>query len=449
MPAPNQPMSTGADNHADLRSDLSILNDESGDEVLDPKDSEVDSDIDPNDLSDLEDDKDDKVDPDSKDDDKEDEDEEEEVVEDPDKKDDEDPEKKLEVVGGHTRPTIKQIKGKYPNFFKDFPDMRHMLFREGEYSTLFPTVDDAKDASAKAGDFERFSELLTSGKQEDFGSFLKGISEAGDEQITSMAANFLPALYGQSQDLYYRVTSPIAEAFIRNAHKAGVKNNNENLINAALQLANWAFEDTAYATGEKRSPPIVPAKEEGKKDEKYEQEKKDFYASKFNDTRSFINTSAESRLTTEIKKGLDPARVFNGFTTAAMLKEIMAEVGQALESDASHMKTMNSLWKQATKAGFAGNWKDRILTTYLSRARAVMPAIRNKVRAKALEGQEQINGDLEQRAGKSAQRKEVGGSGSSGSRQGARSSRPPDAKSIDWGKTSDMDLLNDKITLRK
>lgn len=448
MPAPNQPMSTGADNQADLRSDLAILNDESGDKTPEPKGGEEVAD--PEDLSILEDEETDPDAPESEEESPEGEEEEEEPTEDPDKKDDEeDPSKKLEVVGGHTRPTIKQIKGKYPNFFKDFPDMRHMLFREGEYSTLFPTVDDAKDASAKAGDFERFSELLTSGKEEDFGAFLKGISEVGDEQITSMAANFLPALWGQNQKLYYQVTSPIAEAFIRNAHKAGIKAGNDNLINAALQIANWAFEDVGYATGEKRSPPILKAKADGPKDEKYEQEKKDFYASKYNETRGFINTSAESRLTTEIKKGLDPGGVFNGFTTSAMMKEIMVEVGQALEGDASHMRTMNSLWKQATKAGFAGNWKDRILTTYLSRARAVMPAIRAKVRAKALEGQEKTNGDLEQRAGKSAQRKEVGGSGSSGSRQGTRSTRPPDAKNIDWSKTSDMDLLNDKITLRK
>ena len=29
----------------------------------------------------------------------------------------------------HARPTVRQITSKYPTFFKEFPDMRHMLFR--------------------------------------------------------------------------------------------------------------------------------------------------------------------------------------------------------------------------------------------------------------------------------------------------------------------------------
>ena len=41
----------------------------------------------------------------------------------------------------YDRPTVKQIKDKYPDFFKSFPQLRDMYFRESEFSKVFPTID--------------------------------------------------------------------------------------------------------------------------------------------------------------------------------------------------------------------------------------------------------------------------------------------------------------------
>src|SRR5437660_282354 len=52
-----------------------------------------------------------------------------------------------EGEGGEvTLPQFKEITKKYPNFFKDFPNLRHAFFREKEYSEIFSTVDEAKEA---------------------------------------------------------------------------------------------------------------------------------------------------------------------------------------------------------------------------------------------------------------------------------------------------------------
>src|SRR6266404_1233667 len=44
------------------------------------------------------------------------------------------------------RPTLKAIKEKYPNLFKDFPQLRDGYFRELQYTAIFPTIEDAKEA---------------------------------------------------------------------------------------------------------------------------------------------------------------------------------------------------------------------------------------------------------------------------------------------------------------
>ena len=363
---------------------------------------------------------------------------EEEEEEEP-KEEEEEPEP---VASLHPRPTVRDITGKYPNFFKDFPDMKHVLFREGQYATVFPTVEDAKDAAEKAGTFDNFSNMITSGKPQDFTEFLKGVE--GVNGLTSMAANFLPALFNVNKDMYYNVTGPIAESLLRNAFKVASQGGNENLKNAALHLAQWAFGDAAYATGEKSTPPLKV--EEAPKDEKYETEKKEFFQQKYTDTKSYVDTQAVSRLTSEIKKGLDPNNAFTPFTQGLLAKQVFDEIGAILEADTQHMAMMKSMWKQAEKAGFAGPWKDRILSTYLSRARQLMPAIRTKIRNAALNQERSSSERTEKIAKKSTERREVQGSQNTSAKTGPQRVNAGD---VDWSKTSDLDFINDRITYKK
>jgi hypothetical protein len=344
------------------------------------------------------------------------------------------------VEGRHARPTVRQITTKYPSFFKEFPDMRHMLFREGEYSRIFPTVEDAKSASEDAQNFQHFASLVSSGKPDDFVSFLGGVKES--KGLESMAANFLPALYKQDQNLYYRVTSPIGELLVRNAYMAATQAGNENLKNAALHLAQWAFGDLDYATGAKRSEEFKP--EVKAKDPDLERERAEFYQTKYNDARGYVQTQSQNRLVGEIRKGLDPNNTLTPTMQNLLVKEILNEIGVMLEADQRHMAMMNSLWKQAHRAGFAGEWKDRILSTYLSRARQIMPAIRSNVRDGAFRAEEKESERKMELAQKSSERKEIPGSG-----RGSGNGKVLNAQNIDWSKTTDLDVLNDRITYKK
>jgi hypothetical protein len=343
----------------------------------------------------------------------------------------------------HARPTVRDITSKYPNFFKEFPDMRHVLFREGEYAKVFPTVDDARSAADAAESFNNFAELLNSGKAEDFQQFLGGIKEEG--ALDKMAANFLPSLYELDQKTYFKITSPIGEALVRNAYATASQSGNENLKNAALHLAQWAFGDQKFATGERKSEPFKV--EEKKVDPEFEAERQKFYQDRYNDARQYVTGTSHSRLSAEIRKGLDPNGVFSDGLRTLLVKEVISEIGKSLEADERHMGVMNSLWKNAHKAGFSGDWKDRILSAYLSRARQLMPAIRTKIREAAMTSEERKAGQREQRAERSSDRREV--RGTKESHGPAKGGRPPAASQVDWSKTSDLDFLNDKVTLRK
>ena len=42
---------------------------------------------------------------------------------------------------------FSEVTKKYPNLFKDFPNLRHIFYHEREYRELFPTVDAAREAA--------------------------------------------------------------------------------------------------------------------------------------------------------------------------------------------------------------------------------------------------------------------------------------------------------------
>src|SRR4051812_28449403 len=59
-------------------------------------------------------------------------------------------ENKEDIEGTRLRPSIKQIIAKVPEaekVFKAFPQLRDAYYREAKFSAIYPTIEDAQDAS--------------------------------------------------------------------------------------------------------------------------------------------------------------------------------------------------------------------------------------------------------------------------------------------------------------
>src|SRR5947208_1522669 len=112
------------------------------------------------------------------------------------------------------RPTYKEITAKYPNLFKDFPDLREAMGREREYTELFDTVDAAKEAKEQVEDFSYLRELVESGSPDKTEEFLAAVKEGGEENLINFAGSFLPALHRAAPDTYIQVTSAISSRIL-------------------------------------------------------------------------------------------------------------------------------------------------------------------------------------------------------------------------------------------
>jgi len=359
-------------------------------------------------------------------------DEEEEEEEDKDEDEDEEEEEKEKKKDlPFSRPTLRDIKTKYPDLFKDFPSLRDSFFREQEYSRLFATVEDAKEAFE---DSEAFSTLHDSVMNGDSKPLMDSIAGSDKDALVKFATSFLPILYERDTALYSKTVTPLMENVARSMYKKGINMSDEDVSNAALQLSMFLFDTPDVATGKTTVVEDQPTK----RDSKLDAERTAFEAQKFQTFRSDVISDIDRGVDELISDNIDPDNVLNKFTLKKVVEEVRTRVGDLLEKDESHMVVMNSRWTRAQREGFKKDSGSKIVSAYLARAKSLIPRIRNKVVEEAIGHTSSKNGrDQDKR-----QRREVRVGG-------VPSKSRVSARDIDWSNTSDLDILEGNIKTRR
>lgn len=340
------------------------------------------------------------------------------------------------------RPTIAQIKAISPDIFKKLPGLRDMYFREQEFSKLFPTVGDAKTAYSAVEEYHKIRVAADSGDAE----ALLGSLENKD--IPKLATKLLPALYKADKDAHWDAIAPVLEGVARQFFTHGKKSNNENVMNAALFLSDFLFGDIGIAKGEKTLSKQEPESAESKRLSDREKELNNRELKTFDDSVRSEGSRELKALILERGKGnklkIDPEGVLTPFMKDTITEKIMIEVNTKMMTDQAHMRFMDSLWEKAKRDGYQGDWKAKIVSAFLARAKTLVPAIRAKLVSEALGTSQEHNEKKRETLDIVKSRREPGNGASSNGRQ-----RAVTAKQIDWGKSSDLDVLNDRQVLKK
>lgn len=353
----------------------------------------------------------------------------EEVDEDKDKDDKE--EETDEDLSLLSRPSIKEIKAKYPNLFKDFPDLRHMYFREQQYNQLFPTIDDAKVAAQRNEILGGFEDAIF--ERGNSAELLNALAE--NNKLEPFLDNFLPTLLKGSPEDYIRITTPVLKQVLRSMKKEAESAGNKNLTNSIWHISNHLFDSDGEipADAKKETPKVDPEK-------LALQERLDNIArSTEQDFARATLLRGKDKLEEIIAKNIDPKGVLTDFTKKAVIKETYETVMNKLKEDPKHRQLMGQLWKAAKKGNFTGEHRASLVNAFLARARTLVPEIRAKLRSEAL-GKKSVK--TETTATKKKTHVPAGGSG-------GKVSGKVDTRKIDWRNTSDKDIFSDRVTLRK
>lgn len=264
----------------------------------------------------------------------------------------------------------QQIKARDPKLLKDIPDLKHILFRDREITQLFPTVDDAREAAEGYQVFQQFQDDIASG---DSSKLVAALAETNKESLEAFAGGFLTTLEKQSKDLYLETLYPEFKKLFR----AAARSNDENLKNSAMHLHNFVFGDVELSA----EVGLKSKKADPKEDELTKREQA-FEQRQYTSFAKDISTVAVGRAKRIINKAFDNSDL-SDLIKESLTDKIYDRVDKAVTKDIRHMGNMNNLWKQAKAAGFTSEWKDRITNAYLSRAKLLIPKVRQQVLSEA------------------------------------------------------------------
>jgi hypothetical protein len=352
-----------------------------------------------------------------------------------DKEDDEevDEEEETEEEKEETEASLyKRLKSEAPDLFKKFPELRSVIFREQKYAEFFPTVEEAETAHNRNESFSQLESDILSGNSK---NLIEAIEKTDKNALSEFAHNLLPALADTDNKLYSQIIELPIKRAIQSVYLNAKKSGNKNLLNAALYVDQFFFEDDGIGV----DPPSIKKRLEGKKEKSPELERlekeRDEHAQRiegeFKDT---IIESLQFKMNKEITSSVEKFE-FDSYKRRNVVKDIEEEINRMLANDSRYQANIKSLYNQAKSAKFTSDWKPRIISAYLARAKAVLPLAKKKVIEEATGRKATDKKDIKKRIVPSSSGGKVG-------------TGKIDVNRIDKTKTSELDILNDKITYK-
>jgi len=303
----------------------------------------------------------------------------EEEVEEPEKEEEEEPEKeeeepeRLDLVAPVRK---KEILAKYPTIFKDFPYLEVAYFRDRQFSEIFPTVDDAKEAQEKADTLDHYTSEVSSGNIE---GILSTIKQGDQESFNRLVDSYLVTLQKVDQVAYSHLMSNLFKNTVASMVSRANESNNENLLGAANILHQFIFGHSSY------SPPQNLSK--GKeKDQGLENEKRALVQQRFEMVRDDLVTKTGNALRATISTNIDPKGQMSDYVRKKSIDDALTLTESMMSQDASFRKILDRAWDAAFKSGFSRASIEAIRTTIISKARTILPETIRRTRSEALRG---------------------------------------------------------------
>jgi hypothetical protein len=287
--------------------------DKKDDEEIDLLEDEEDEKLD------LEDDKKDKKDKKKKDDD--------ELNEDDEEDEDDDEVKDDDEIDIEAPPRKKDIVAAYPDFFKKFPWMEKMMYRDQRYTELFGSFDDAKEVAESAQVLATFEQDLVKGNTE---TILKQIKDNSPKSWNKIVDNYLGTLAKVDKEAYFEVAGSVGKEIIlnlvtdaQNRLQADPKDETGKTLKQVASILNqFLFGSTTFTPHK----PRVEGKEEG--DSELDNERKEFMRERFVTVRDELQTKIDRTLRATISEYIDPKGEMSDYVKKNAIRDAINMVHQ-------------------------------------------------------------------------------------------------------------------------
>lgn len=324
-------------------------------------------------------------------------------------------------------PIFKDIEKKYPDFFKDFPEVRADLAQKREFSKLFASVDAAKEVIDEIGGFRALEASLFQGKTPDgkpgVEHFVASMMKTDIKATERFAAQILPSLFKVNQGLFMKAWLPAARQLVRQMHEDGKASKNVNLERSAIHAAAYLFGKPEIPEEEKIEPEKIDPEKE-----RLDRERAEFAATKYEEFSSSVYDAAERFLDKEILESI-PEDEFTPVIREKIAEDIFKKANAIVLEDADHKSKMTNLWNRAVAQNYKGDFKKELVTTYVREMRRYLDGVRRNVLA-------DYRGKKVPKAPETKPKPRIGGGGG-----GEKKATPTGDKAKFYRENSDMDII--------
>ena len=280
-------------------------------------------------------------------------------------------------------PKRQEILKQFPELFKKFPGVERAIYREQQYSEVFPTIADAKNANERLGTLKAFENELMSGSIE---NVLKSVKSTDDGAFNSITTGLLQTLAKVDEKAYYGTLNFVIKNALYSALTSGKQSGDEQLEIAAQLLHKYIYGTTEVALlpGDKQEAP-------NPKEIELNNRERAFTNQQLNLAVNDVATRTDNVIKSAIDKNIDTRGVMTSYVKSKASEDIMKRVQKEIMGDSRFVAIKDKLWEAAIKDNFSESSKVKIRNAVLSKAKTVLPGIIQKVKADALKGQASRN----------------------------------------------------------
>ncbi|MET0785350.1 MAG: hypothetical protein ABWY25_01420 [Paenisporosarcina sp.] len=284
---------------------------------------------------------------------------------------------KLEVVAPVRR---REILKKYPTLFKDFPYLEKAYYREQQFTQVFPTIDQAKDAYDKAVTLQNFEDdIVGNGNQR---NILKLIKENNPKAFNKVVDDYMENLAEIDEPAYHHVIANLTKHTIKSMWHEGKASQNLKLQEAAVILNQYVFGSSIY------KPPVrlSGSEEEGEKAAEISNREREVIRTAFEGASTDVNTRVNNYLKSNIEANIDPSKSMTDYTRKNAVKDAIDKINTLIEKDVRFKGLADRLWEESARNNFSKATLDKISKAFIARGKSLLTPVVKSVRNEALKG---------------------------------------------------------------
>jgi len=271
----------------------------------------------------------------------------------------------------------KAILAKYPNVFKDFPYLDVAYQRDKQYTDVFATPREAKEAAEAIQSYENLQNQVFGG---DISEVLRNVKDTDDATFKKIVDNYLPALNKVDPAAYMHIATNFSRMLIGSVMTEGNRRNDDQLKAVAILLQQFVFGDGNMKVPER----YFKGQDNGQNE--LQNERQQFVQERFNSVHDELNSRADNALRSTIDRYIDPKGLMSPYVRNNAVRDALDEVNTILSNDHRFKSLIDNHWRNAFNENFSQRTKEAILSAYKSKARTILKDVILKVRNEALKG---------------------------------------------------------------